>query len=69
MRSWRKKIEEETQRDIEEGRQAARTGDERLEEVRKLTHQGAIVRKKSKHLQDVNRFVDTFVKALEGGLR
>lgn len=66
---WRKRIEAETERDIQEGRQAAVTGDERLKEVREITSKGAEVRKKSKHLQNVNQFVATFVKALEEGMR
>lgn len=66
---WRKKIEEETDRDIQEGRQAAKTGDQRLREVREITRKGEDVRKKSKHLQNVNQFVSTFMKALEEGMR
>lgn len=66
---WRRKIEAETEQDIEEGRQAAITGDARLREVRKITREGEEVRKKSRHLQNVNQFVATFTKALEEGLR
>lgn len=66
---WRKKIEAETIEAIEEGRQAAVTGDERLKEVREITRKGEKVRKESKHLQNVNQFVSTFMKALEEGMR
>jgi len=69
LRHWRKKIEEETQKSIQEARQAARTGDERLAEVRELTAKGAEIRKESKQLRQVNRFVETFLMALEKGRR
>lgn len=69
MWRWRKKIEAETIEAIEEGRQAAVTGDERLKEVREITRKGEKVRKESKHLQNVNQFVSTFMKALEEGMR
>ena len=69
MWRWRKKIEAQTERDIQEGRQAAVTGDERLREVREITRKGDKVRRESKHLQNVNQFVNTFMKALEEGMR
>jgi hypothetical protein len=66
---WWKKVQQETDVAIEEGKEAAKTGDKRLEEVRRITRRGSEIRRKDEHLKRANQFVETFMRALEEGLR
>jgi hypothetical protein len=66
---WRKRVQQETDTAIEQGKQAAETGARRLEEVRRITRKGAEIRKKDEHLKRTNQFVETFMRSLKEGLR
>lgn len=66
---WRKKVQQETDTAIEQGKRAAETGTHRLEEVRRITRKGAEIRRKDENLKRTNQFVETFLRTLEEGMR
>lgn len=66
---WWKRVEEEAKKEQTEGYESAVTGDERLKQVRDLAQRSEAVRKQDEELQRRNRFVQTFLKAFEEGLR
>lgn len=66
---WWKRVEEETRAEIEEGQQAAKTGADRLAEMQALASKSAAVRREDQNMRDKNRFVQTFWRTFEEGMR
>lgn len=66
---WWKRVEEETKSQVEEAQKAAETGADRLAEVREIADKSAVVRKEDQSLRERNRFVQTFWRVFEEGLR
>jgi hypothetical protein len=69
LKRWRRKIEKETAEQIAKAQEAADTGDERLQQVRKLAQKGAEVRRKDQKMREANHFTAMFYQALKEGHR
>lgn len=66
---WRKKVEEEAKKEQAQGYESAVAGSERLKQVRDLVQKSEAVRERDDELRERNRFVQTFLRVFEEGLR